>query len=627
MFRSIVRSSKQVSTVKIRAPNLEKRCAKVKASRPAGLRSPPVTLLFYVEMSIFFQEEEVFDMMRQTSSIAALCSLFTLMMIGCSGSRRSTTDETSPENRELSLRHFLEGSLHDQKNEYAQAILDYQEALRYKKDAAIYQAIAKDYAILGKNDRAAESGREAVKIEPTNRAYHETLAEIYVNGMNIEGAIAEFDAIVKMDSSYQQAWIALARLEQIKNPQRALVLYRQLIERFGPEADAYLQMAQIYGSLGNLDKAAESLRGMLALDPGNFEIKKALGDTYLQADSIDAALKIYNDLLELHPEHFELRAAIAHAYLVRQDYDHAAEQFEIVLRKDTLSVEDQLRFGQVFVSFIQKDSAVAPYALKLFEKVQGNYPSDWRPYWFLGEIQNIVHNDSSALENFRKVKDLARWNPDGWMGIAGIEYNRGQFDTTISVLTEAKKFVPDEFRIHFLLGIAYQRKQDLTNAASSLEKAIEINSKSAEAMTAIALVYDQLKHKEDSDSMYERALQVDPHNHLALNNYSYSLSERGLQLERALRMSKEALEQQPDNQSYLDTYGWINYQMGKYEDAEKYIHKAVELGTTSAVIFEHLGDVHFKLSHKDKAMEYWQKALELDSSNTAIKEKIQRRSL
>ena len=140
------------------------------------------------------------------------------------------------------------------------------------------------------------------------------------------------------------------------------------------------------------------------------------------------------------------------------------------------------------------------------------------------------------------------------MGIAGIYYDKSQFDSTISVLNKAKKLVPEEFRVYFLLGISYQRKQDVVNAASTLEKALSINAKSVEAMTALALVYDELKRKGDSDSLYERALRLDPHNHLLLNNYGYSLSERGIQLERSLRMSKEALELQPNNQSYLDTY-------------------------------------------------------------------------
>ena len=154
-----------------------------------------------------------------------------------------------------------------------------------------------------------------------------------------------------------------------------------------------------------------------------------------------------------------------------------------------------------------------------------------------------------------------------------------------------------------------------------------MNDKNVDALSALALVYDELKRHADSDSIYEKALRLDPHNHLALNNYGYSLAERGLQLERALRMAKEAIDQQPQNQSYLDTYGWVYYRLGQYEQAERYVRKAIELGSKSPVLHEHLGDIYFKLSQKDKAMQYWEKALDLDSTNQSLKEKIQRGSL
>ena len=528
---------------------------------------------------------------------------------------------------ELALAHFIEGALLDQTGKYAEAILQYQEALQNKQDPAIYHAIAKDYAILNNHQRAILMGKEAVRLAPQNRTYHETLAEIYMAALELDAAIKEDEAVIGIDSMYIEAWLNLARLLQLQKPEKALHVYKQILDRFGPETDAYFQMAQIYGTQGDYRHAAEALKGMLDIDPGNFEIKKALGDAYLRADSTSAALRIYTELVELNPENLELRAAIAHAYLTKQDYDAAAEQFEIVLRRDSLSLDDQLRFGEVFREFIQKDSLVAPYAVKLFERIQKRYPKDWRPYWFLGAIDNIMRNDSGAILNFKKVKDLASWNPDGWVGIASVYYDRGSFDDAIRVLTEAKKIIPQEFRIEFLLGVSYQRIRRLTDAASSLEKAVHLNEKSVDALSALALVYDEMKRPEDSDTIYEHALRMDAHNNLLLNNYAYSLAERGLQLQRALQMAKEAVAEQPTNQSYLDTYGWIYFRMERYDEAERYVRKAIELGSKSAVIHEHLGDIYYKMSRRDKAMELWQQALELDASNAELKEKIQRGSL
>src|SRR2546426_8763643 len=558
-----------------------------------------------------------------------------LLAAGCSSSQNIPQPGNSldalpltarPED-ELALAHFIEGALLDQTGKYAEAILQYQEALQNKQDPAIYHAIAKDYAILNNHQRAILMGKEAVRLAPQNRTYHETLAEIYMSALELDLAIKEDEAVIGIDSLYLEAWLNLARLLQLQKPAKALQVYKQIIDRFGPEADAYFQMAQIYGNGGDYKKAAEALKRMLEIDPGNFEIKKALGDAYLRADSTGTALRIYNELVEVNPENLELRAAIAHAYLTKQDYDKAAEQFESVLRRDSLSLDDQLRFGQVFLSFIQKDSLVAPYAAKLFERIQKRYPKDWRPYWFLGAIDNIIKNDSGAVRNFQKVKDLASWNPDGWVGIASVYYDRGRFDDAIQVLSEAKKVIPEEFRIQFLLGVSYQRIHRLTDAASSLEKAVQLNEKSVEALSALALVYDEMKRPEESDTIYEHALRMEAHNDLLLNNYAYSLAERGLQLPRALQMAKEAVAEKPTNQSYLDTYGWVYFRMERYDEAERYVRKAIELGSKSAVIHEHLGDIYYKLSRKDKAMELWQKALDLDASNAGVKEKIQRGSL
>jgi Tfp pilus assembly protein PilF len=187
--------------------------------------------------------------------------------------------------------------------------------------------------------------------------------------------------------------------------------------------------------------------------------------------------------------------------------------------------------------------------------------------------------------------------------------------------------VRDDFRIHLLLGIAYNRAGLQQDSRIALERAVELNPTDVNALSSLGLTYDALKMHTESDSSYERALRVDPKSSLVLNNYAYSLSERGLQLERAERMSKESLATDSLNSSYLDTYGWILFQKGKYSEAVIYIQKAVDLGDASAVVLEHLGDAYAKLDRMDEAKKYWTKALEKDEKNIALKEKLSRGTL
>jgi len=118
-------------------------------------------------------------------------------------------------------------------------------------------------------------------------------------------------------------------------------------------------------------------------------------------------------------------------------------------------------------------------------------------------------------------------------------------------------------------------------------------------------------------------LELDPDNALINNNFAYSLSERGLQLERSLKMVTISLEADSLNSSYLDTKGWIYYKLKEYEKARDYIEMAIEEGGENAVMLEHLGDILFMSGKQLQAEELWKKALELDSENNTLLQKVE----
>ena len=143
----------------------------------------------------------------------------------------------------------------------------------------------------------------------------------------------------------------------------------------------------------------------------------------------------------------------------------------------------------------------------------------------------------------------------------------------------------------------------------------------------LGLIYNSMGKLTESDSIYERALQIDSANALVNNNYAYSLSERDLQLERALSMVKIAVEKEPENSSYLDTIGWVYFKLGYYEEAKKYLEKGLTVSGDRAVILDHLGDVLFKLGLKEEAISNWEKAHSIDPNNENLKKKIEKGEL
>lgn len=569
--------------------------------------------------------------MSKTTFIVVLA--VSSFLAGCSGSRevsapqkaqRAPEGTNSSASRDIAMQHMINGSLYEAKGEYAQAILEFQDALRWEKNAAIYYALAKNYSLVNKQTLAIESGREAVRLDPENIEYRRLLASSYVQMFDLDSAALMYREIVKRDSSNIESWFNLARLQQARNPQQALATYDAIIDRFGPQWDVLLQIVELHNGMGQFGKAADAMRRMAEIDPSNLDLQQTLARAYVRADLPDSALHVYKDLRERDPGNVEYISELGSVYLMKNEYSKATKEFEHVLVPDSISVEDKLRVGEMYFSRLEKDSALAPYAQSIFDRIRKKYPSDWRPYWFLGAIGAVTRNDSLSLTNFKKVTELASWNADGWVYLSSVFLEKNDFQSVVRVLESALKSLPDEPRVNTILGIAYNRLGRNDEAIRVLEKAHGLDPKDLNTISQLALIYDGLKKYDESDALYEKALLLDANNHLVLNNYAYSLSERDVQLQRAMEMSKKAIEQQPDNQSYLDTYGWIFFKLGNYAEAERWIKKAIDKGNANAVLYEHLGDVYSHMNDPERAVEQWNIALKLDASNEALKEKISR---
>ncbi len=551
---------------------------------------------------------------------------------GGEGTTRSTgtgEQELSPAEqkaKDMALQHFIDGSVLEMKADFAAAILEYQDALRYEKNDAIYFGLAKCYSALNKHTLAIEAGREAVRLAPENMEYRRTLADVFIAAFEIDSAAAQYEEIVRQDPGSMDSWYNLARLYQGRRPLKALDVYNSLIERFGPNWDVLLQIAELQNALGQYDQSAEALKKMLEIDPGNQELQENIAQTYARAGRFDTALVMLNALRALNPANLDYVGDIAGIFLEQKEYGKAAEAFEPILSQDSISLDAKLRIGELYFSQFEKDSTLAGVTRSVFERIQRLHPEDWRSYWFLGAVGALTGNDSLAEINFRAVTEKASWNADAWVYLSSVFMEKNNFTEVVKVLEAALKVLPEDFRVNFFLGVAYSRLQRRGDAIRVLEHAHDLNPKDVNAVIQLAIVYDEMKDYNETDRLYEEALSLDPENHVALNNYSYSLAERSLNLNRAFEMAKKAVEAEPDNSSYLDTMGWVYYRLGEYTEAEKYVKKAIEKEDTSAVLHEHLGDIYYKMNDHERALEQWNIALKMDSGNTLLREKIARGS-
>ncbi len=527
------------------------------------------------------------------------------------------------------MQRFIDGALFESKGDYARAALEYQEALALDPQPAIYYALSKSYAALGKHPLAAQAAREAVQRDSTNISYRENLASMYMNMYQPELAIREYETIVAIDSLYTEGWYNLARLHQSSRPLRALEIYKRLLLREPDNWDILLQAAELYRTLGRHAEAADKYRLMLELDPGNRPLQRQLAETYGLAGKFDEAVALLEAMLEANENDTEALATLADLYLDRNDYERAVELFEKLQSQNRENIEVKMRVGMAYygMGMVQRDSTVIPKARAIFEEIVEKHANEWRAHLHLAALAAMEQKDSAALYHFERVIAVAEWNLDAWLLVGNFLYERGEYTKVLETMQRAMRLHAKEARVHFLTGLAHGQLKQSEHAAAALERAFELNPNDISIIGMLALTYDGMEEFAKSDSLYERALRIDSTSHIILNNYSYSLAERGIQLERALEMAKQAVAAEPDNASYLDTLGWVYYKLMNLEEAERYIAQAIATGRASATVHEHMGDIYYQLGNKAKAMEFWERALKMNSENPSLKAKILRGSL
>ena len=529
--------------------------------------------------------------------------------------------------RDRALARLVQGSVYDVSGDYASAILEYQEAIQLYPQAATYYAISKDYSALGKHALAAQHGAEAVRLDSLNILYHQNLAAIYLSAYQPDLAAKEFERVVQIDSNNVEGLYNLARLYQTSRPLKALEIYERILDRTGDEWEILLQTAETYNSLGRFDDAAEKYKHMLEIDPSNKILQRQLAETYGRAGKFPEAQKLLEGILETDPKNAEALSSLADVYMEQHHYDRALPIYQKLLLQERQNPEIRLRIAIAYVGQADRDSTFVDKARPVFEQLSKDIPNDWRPCYYLGVIAARQAKDSVAREYFERVTHLAAWNGDAWWYLGSSYFEKGEYQKLIEKMLIAEKTLPKDNRIPFLLGLAYSRLDQNDAAIAALRRSLDLKPDDINTLSTLALTLDGLHRYRESDSLYERALNVDPRSHLVMNNYGYSLAERGLQLERALQMSLQAIEAEPNNDSYLDTVGWVYFKLGRYDEALKYISKAITAGGASATVYEHMGDIQYKLGEKKKAEQFWKQALEMNSANQNLKDKIARGSL
>ena len=134
--------------------------------------------------------------------------------------------------------------------------------------------------------------------------------------------------------------------------------------------------------------------------------------------------------------------------------------------------------------------------------------------------------------------------------------------------------------------------------------------------------FERIGNYEKADVDLLNSLEIRPNDPYTLNYLAYSWLERNHKIQEAIQMLELAYSEK-DNDPYItDSVGWGYYLIGDYQNAEKYLRRAVELMPEDPIVNDHYGDVLWQLNRKMQAKYFWKNVLGFEDTEEKMKKDI-----
>lgn len=263
-------------------------------------------------------------------------------------------------------------------------------------------------------------------------------------------------------------------------------------------------------------------------------------------------------------------------------YGRQMEETSLVYLNLALYLRADLSYAQFLLASVQENRGMYEEAIPYFEMMHPEDP-------FYGEAQMAIARDyykigeKSKAKQFLEARLRVKENDLDALGmLADFALQEKNFDKAADyysqLLEVSDEKNPDRWGWYFARGISLERLNKWKKAEPDFMKALELK----------------------------------PNHPEVLNYLAYTWVTQGVNLEKARDMLNTALEARPNDAHIIDSYGWVLFTLGQYEEALSYMERANELMPADPTVNDHMGDVYWKLGRLREAKFQWERSLSFD---------------
>ncbi len=454
-----------------------------------------------------------------------------------------------------------------------------------------------------------------------------SIAGIHAKNNRLDRALAIYDIIerekpddVEIIGNHADLLMHANRLDE------AVGLYRKLEKRMGRNPEITQRVANIRMWQGDTVAAMAEIDDLIGALPRSVDALQLGASAALAFEMPARALDYVDRALQLDPSSGMSYYLAANAYQQLDRHDDYDRAIRGALMGDDLERDTKVELLRYMLSEggDLHDGEFIARITPVMDSLAAQYPHDREIILIYMSFLIWQEKWADAAEQMERAIDIDPSDVNDHVMLAKIHASNDDKAAAVRTLAAAQERFPDSVELYTLEAAVRQSDAEYAAAADALNRALTIadltDSDRSSIYQSLADLAQNSPEVGSPVELYEKALQLSPANDLAMNNYAYYLAKTGTSLTKARDMIARAVLYNPGSPTYYDTYAWVLFKLGEFDEARRYIDMALQAegdeisadGGPMAEVLQHAGDIYSRLGLTDKAKEYWERARRID---------------
>ncbi|MDQ7968506.1 MAG: tetratricopeptide repeat protein [Oxalicibacterium faecigallinarum] len=411
-------------------------------------------------------------------------------------------------------------------------------------------------------------------------------------------------------------------LAGVKDKQGAFNLMEELVTPYGNLVESHIALAQAAFANNDTARAQQEALTALKIKP-DLEIAVLMAAQTMQNRS--QTLSFLDDHLKKYPKAREIRIAYAKVLIDDKQQEKAREQFEILLKDQPRDLTILYAMGILGAQMNDRPMA-EKYLTAYLKELEANPDETRDPVQALMILAQIA---ADRKDYPAALKWLAQVEPgpaylEAQVKSAQIMAQSGDIDGAHNVLSHLKPEGQAE-QIQILIADAQLMRDAnrMPEAMAIMENGLKTFPDDTGLLYDYAMLAEKAQRFDKMETALRKIIQLAPDNQHAYNALGYSLADRNVRLQEALKLLQKASELAPEDPFIMDSVGWVYFRLGRLAEAEDYLRRAYAI-RPDAEIGVHLGEVLWVKGQKDDAHNLWRAAQQKDPDNETLRSTLTR---